>query len=161
VGRRFTRLTMIRSESALAMRRAKGVRCDQIEESLIAKANGFTKKIKKATASGKVVTVDEYFPPDVQAQKFYLQHNRPEVYREVREVKQLVGVEEGFLNFLQRLDDKARQERETGNLPQLIEQQVEDAQVIEDDTSYTIRGFQGKIWLFSAALWACVVALGN
>jgi hypothetical protein len=93
------------------MRRAKGVRCDQIEESLIAKANGFTKKIKKATASGKVVTVDEYFPPDVQAQKFYLQHNRPEVYREVREVKQLVGVEEGFLNFLQRLDDKARQER--------------------------------------------------
>jgi hypothetical protein len=75
------------------------------------------------------------------------------VYREVREVKQLVGVEEGFLNFLQRLDDKARQERETGNLPQLIEQQVEDAQVIEDDTSeYNQRFSRENLAVFCGSL---------
>jgi hypothetical protein len=120
-------------EFAAAIKRTKGIVCDQVEESMLMRANGFERKVQKATASGKKVTINEYFPPDVAAGKFYLQHRRPEVFREQREVNQKIGIEQGFLTFLQKLDDKAKLERETGQLPKLIEQQVEDAIVIEDD----------------------------
>jgi hypothetical protein len=56
----------------------------------------------------------------------------PEVYREQREIKSVHSVEEGFLSYLQRLDDKAKLERETGQLPQLLEHQVEDAIVVDE-----------------------------
>ena len=53
---------------------------------------------------------------------------------EQREVKQLVGVEEGFLKFLQRLDDKAKVERETGDVPILLEHQpIVDVEPDEDE----------------------------
>jgi hypothetical protein len=104
-----------------------------VEASLFKRANGFEHEVEKATASGKKVKIKEYFPPDVGGLRLWLQNRMPEVYREVKEIKSTMGVEEGFLRFLQRLDDKAKMERETGQLPKLIEQQVEDAVVIKDD----------------------------
>jgi hypothetical protein len=105
------------------MKRSHEQACDQLEQTLHMRANGFERTVEKATASGKVVTVKEYFPPDVGAGKFLLQHRRPEVFREQREVKTLLGVEQGFLTFLQQLDDKAKLERETGDIPPLLESQ--------------------------------------
>ena len=66
----------------------------------------------------------EYPPTETAAGKFLLQHRRPEVFREQREVKQMIGVEQGFLTFLQALDDKAKRERESCDLPPLLEHQV-------------------------------------
>jgi len=93
----------------------------QVEASLLMKANGFERKVQKATASGKVVTVTEYFPPSDGAIQFYLRNRRPQEYREQRDVNVKHGVEQGFLSFLQQLDDKARAEREAGQLPPLLE----------------------------------------
>ena len=107
-----------------AMQRSKELVCDRLEATMVMRANGFERKVEKATASGRKVVINEYFPPETSAGKFLLQHRRPEVFREQREVKQLVGIEQGFLTFLQQLDDKAKLERETGNLPQLLEHQV-------------------------------------
>jgi hypothetical protein len=95
-----------------------------VEASLFKRAYGFEHEVEKATASGKKVKIKEYFPPDVGALRLWLQNRMPEVYREVKEIKSTMGVEEGFLRFLQRLDDKAKMERETGQLPKLIEQQA-------------------------------------
>ena len=50
-------------EFAVALKRSKEVHDDMIEATLIMKANGYERKVQKATASGKVVTVNEYFPP--------------------------------------------------------------------------------------------------
>jgi transposase-like protein len=114
-------------ELAQALQRSKELIDAQVEASLLMKANGFERKVQKATASGKVVTVTEYFPPSDGAIQFYLRNRKPEQYREQRDVNVKHGVEQGFLSFLERLDAKAKREREAGELPPLLE-----AQVIED-----------------------------
>jgi transcription initiation factor TFIIIB Brf1 subunit/transcription initiation factor TFIIB len=119
-------------EFAAALKRNKELANAIVEASLFKRANGFEHEVEKATASGKKVTIKEYFPPDVAAQRLWLQNRMPEVYREQREIKSVHSVEEGFLSYLQRLDDKAKLERETGQLPQLLEHQVEDAIVVDE-----------------------------
>jgi hypothetical protein len=108
-------------EFALALQRSKEQYDEQVEATLLMKAQGFERKVQKATASGKVVTVTEYFPPSDSAIQFWLKNRKPEQYREQRDVNVKHGVEQGFLAFLARLDDKARQEREGGQLPPLLE----------------------------------------
>lgn len=121
-------------EFALALKRSKELIDEQVEASLIMKANGYERKVQKATASGRVVTVTEYFPPDVSAQKFWLERRKPELYREQKDVNVKHGVEEGFLRFLERMDAKAKVERETGDLPPLLEHQpIVEAEIIEDE----------------------------
>jgi hypothetical protein len=106
---------------AAALVRSKDQIDDMVEATLLMKAQGFERKVQKATASGKVVTVTEYFQPSDSAIQFWLKNRRPEQYREQRDVNVKHGVEQGFLSFLSRLDDKARQEREGGQLPPLLE----------------------------------------
>lgn len=118
---------------AKALERSKELIDAQVEASLLMKANGFERKVQKATASGKVVTVTEYFPPSDGAIQFYLRNRKPEQYREQRDVNVKHGVEQGFLTFLQQLDDKAKREREAGELPPLLEARViEDIEPIEE-----------------------------
>ncbi|MDQ3706389.1 MAG: hypothetical protein M3437_14465 [Chloroflexota bacterium] len=54
--------------------------CDRLEATMVMRANGFERKIEKATASGRKVVINEYFPPETAAGKFLLQHRRPEVF---------------------------------------------------------------------------------
>jgi transposase-like protein len=106
----------------------------QVEATLLMKAQGYERKVQKATASGKVVTVTEYFQPSDSAIQFWLRHQRADVYREQRDVNVKHGVEQGFLSFLAALDAKAKAEREAGVLPPLLEAQViEDAAIIDDE----------------------------
>src|SRR5680860_97932 len=60
-------------ELAVALQRSKELHDAQIEATLIMRANGFERKVQKATASGRVVTVTEYFPPSDTAIKFWLE----------------------------------------------------------------------------------------
>ena len=92
-----------------------------MEASLFKRANGFEHEVEKATASGKKVKIKEYVPPDVGALRLWLQNRMPEVYREKVEQKRLLSADEGFLKFLERLDAKAKFEREQGLLPKLID----------------------------------------
>jgi hypothetical protein len=120
-------------ELAQALQRSKELIDAQVEASLLMKANGFERKVQKATASGKVVTVTEYFPPSDGAIQFYLRNRKPEQFREQRDVNVKHGVEQGFLSFLERLDAKAKTEREAGDLPPLLEAAtVIEAEIIED-----------------------------
>jgi hypothetical protein len=79
------------------------------------------------------VKIKEFFPPDVSAQRLWLQNRMPEVYREVKEIKNVQTFDQQFLRFLERLDAKAKLKRETGQLPKLIEDQAEDAIEIKDE----------------------------
>lgn len=67
-----------------AMKRSKELVCDRLEATMVMRANGFERKVEKATASGRKVVINEYFPPETAAGKFLLQHRRPEVFRERR-----------------------------------------------------------------------------
>ena len=53
------------------------------------------RSVQKATASGKVVTVKEYFPPSDSAIQFWLRHQKPEPYREQKDVNVKHNVEHG------------------------------------------------------------------
>jgi hypothetical protein len=117
-------------EFAQALVRSREQVNAQVEATLLMKANGYERKVQKATASGKVVTVTEYFPPSDSAIQFWLRHQKPEPYREQKDVNVKHGVEQGFLSFLAALDAKAKAEREAGVLPPLLE-----SVVIEDDIS--------------------------
>ena len=108
-------------EFAAALKRTKGQVNAIVEASLFKRANGFEHEVEKATASGKKVKIKEYFPPDVAAQRLWLQNRMPEVYREVKEIKSVQSVDQAFLRFLERMDAKAKLERESGNLPALLE----------------------------------------
>ena len=113
-----------------ALQRSKDQIDALVEATLIMKATGYERKVQKATASGKVVSVTEYFPPSDSAIQFWLRNRKSGLYREQRDVNVKHGVEEGFLRFLERMDAKAKLERETGQLPPLLEHK--DAVVVED-----------------------------
>src|SRR5262249_18499868 len=116
-------------EFALALKRSKVVIDEKVKESLLQRATGFDRKVEKATASGKVVTVVEYFPPDVRAQQLWLQARDPE-FRPVTERKHTLTADDAFLRFLEHCEARGKAEQ-----AKLIEHQVEDAVVIEDDPS--------------------------
>ena len=101
-------------EFALALTRSKEQSNAIVEASLFRRANGFEREAEKATASGKKVT--EYFPPDVAAQRLWLQNRMPEVYREKVEQKHTLSADDAFLRFLEHLDDQGRAEREQKQL---------------------------------------------
>jgi hypothetical protein len=99
-----------------------------VEASLFKRANGFEREVDKATASGKKVTLKEYFPPDVAAQRLWLQNRMPEVYREKVEQKHTLSADDAFLRFLEHCESQGKAEQ-----LQLVDRAaVEDAQVVED-----------------------------
>jgi len=103
-------------EFALALTRSKEQSNAIVEASLFRRANGFEREAEKATASGKKVTIKEYFPPDVAAQRLWLQNRMPEVYREKVEQKHTLSADDAFLRFVEHLDDQGRAEREQKQL---------------------------------------------
>ena len=103
-------------EFALALTRSKEQANAIVEASLFKRANGFEREVDKATASGKKVTIKEYFPPDVAAQRLWLQNRMPEVYREKVEQKHTLSSDDAFLKFLEHLDDQGRAKREQKQL---------------------------------------------
>src|SRR5262249_19936661 len=100
---------------ALALKRSKVVIDEKVKGSLLQRATGFERKVQKATASGKVVTVVEYFPPDVRAQQLWLQARDPE-FKPVQKHKHTLSADDAFLRFLEHLDDQGRAEREQKQL---------------------------------------------
>jgi hypothetical protein len=114
-------------EFALALQRSKGIVDAEVKDSLLKRAKGFTRKVQKATASGKVVTIEEYYPPDVRAQQLWLQARDAE-FKPVQEHKHTLTADDAFLRFLEHCEAQGKAEQ-----AKLIEHQVEDAVVIEND----------------------------
>ena len=53
------------------------------------------------TSQGHSLKIREYFPPDVAAQRLWLQNRMPEVYREKIEQKRVLSADNAFLKFLE------------------------------------------------------------
>lgn len=83
---------------ALAMTRSKELVNEQVENAIIKRALGFQNG-------------EDYFPPDVAAGKFWLQHRMPEVYRERSEHNVNVNINEGFLKLLEDVEKRGKVER--------------------------------------------------
>lgn len=85
-------------EFAVAMERSKELVNEQVENAIIQRALGFSKG-------------EEYYPPDVAAGKFWLQHRMPDVYRERSEHNFNVNINEGFLKLLEDVEKRGKAER--------------------------------------------------
>jgi hypothetical protein len=88
-----------------ALRRTKDEANAIVEASLYKRPNGFHYETERVT-HGR-----EYALPDVGAQRLWLQNRMPEVYREQKEVKHALGMDEAFLLFLDKMDARAKLER--------------------------------------------------
>jgi hypothetical protein len=97
-------------EFAEALRRTKNEANAIVEASLYKRANGFHYETERVTHGRKVV-VREYALPDVGAQRLWLQSRMPEIYREQKQVKHQLSMDDAFLRFLDHLDEKAKLER--------------------------------------------------
>jgi hypothetical protein len=82
-----------------------------VENSLFKRANGFYYETEKVFHTGRRMNVTEYALPDVGAQRLSLQNRMPEVYREQKDVKHQLSMDEAFLRFLDQMDEQAKLER--------------------------------------------------
>jgi hypothetical protein len=77
-----------------------------VARTLFKKATGYYKRTEKATASGQVVTVKEYFPPDTGSAIFWLKNRKPETWRDKQQHDHMhtLTLSEEFENFVRALD---------------------------------------------------------
>lgn len=65
-----------------AIQLSKDAHDNRVERSLYQKAVGYDRVIQKATPSGQVVTVKEFFPPDTASAIFWLKNRRSQKWRD-------------------------------------------------------------------------------
>jgi hypothetical protein len=68
-----------------AIQLSKDAHDNRVERSLYQKAIGYDRTVEKATASGAVVTVKEFFPPDTASAIFWLKNRRSKKWRDRHE----------------------------------------------------------------------------
>ena len=95
-------------EFSAALERSKGLVNDMVEQTLIMKAQGFERKVEKATASGKSVMINEYFPPDFSSIKLWLQNRMPDVYRDRTEKNITHNISDGLRAALEDMSERSR-----------------------------------------------------
>lgn len=97
----------------LSLKEAKYKHDLDVENTLLGKAKGFTKLIQK-TARTKdgidVVDIEEYYPPDVTAQIFWLKNRMPDRWRE----NSNIGPSDIQINLAYKSDDDSNEEEEQG-----------------------------------------------
>lgn len=69
-------------EFGQAIQSAKENADDRVEASLYQKAMGYERSVERATASGNVVTVKEWFPPDTASAIFWLKNRRSQKWKD-------------------------------------------------------------------------------
>lgn len=65
-----------------AIQVSKDAHDNRVERSLYQKAIGYDRTVQKATASGQVVTVKEFFPPDTASAIFWLKNRRSQKWKD-------------------------------------------------------------------------------
>jgi hypothetical protein len=116
-------------EFASALRAGKAETDDLVERATVAHITGYHVDTEKATRNGKVI-VREWVKGDANSGMKWLAARRPEVYREQRQVKHQLTMDEAFLQFLDQMDEQAKLEKARN--ARLIEHKldVEDALLV-------------------------------
>lgn len=89
-----------------AIQLSKDAHDNRVERSLYQKAVGYERMVQKATASGQVVDLKEYFPPDTGSAIFWLKNRRSQKWRDRQENVNLnvtiAGEFEGLMRQIHR-----------------------------------------------------------
>jgi hypothetical protein len=102
------KLTHVEFASALCAGKAETD--DLVERATVAHITGYHVDTEKATRNGKVIA-REWVKGDANAGMKWLAARRPEVYREQRQVKHELDMDQAFLRFLDQMDEQAKLEK--------------------------------------------------
>jgi hypothetical protein len=122
-------------EFSQSLRAGKAETDDLIERATVAHITGYYVTTERRTRNGKV-TVREWVKGDPHAGLKWLAARRPEIYRQQKDVKHQLGMDDAFLRFLDQMEERAKLERAEGaklieHKPSDVKSDVRKAEVIE------------------------------
>jgi hypothetical protein len=120
-------------EFAEALKVGKAEIDDLIERATVAHIAGYYVTVDEMDRFGKVKQMRKWIPGNAHAGIKWLSCRRPEVYREQKEKKHILSMDDAFLRFLELMEEEAKRERELNapRSPRLINyEQVVDAEVV-------------------------------
>jgi hypothetical protein len=119
-------------EFAEALKLGKAETDDLVERSAVAHMVGYYVTVDEMDRFGNVKQLRKWIPGNAHAAMKWLSCRRPEVYREQKEKKHILSMDDAFLRFLEQMEEDAKREKEL-NAPgsaRLINcEQVVDAEI--------------------------------
>jgi hypothetical protein len=98
-------------EFAEALRVGKAETDDLVERATVAGINGYYVEVDEMDRFGNVKPMRKWVAGNPHAGMKWLAARRPEVYREHKEVKHALSMDEAFLHFLDKMDEEAKLEK--------------------------------------------------
>lgn len=114
---------------AEALKVGKAETDDLVERATVAHIQGYYVLVDEMDRFGNVKKLRKWIPGNAHAGIKWLNCRRPEVYREQKEKKHILSMDDAFLRFLDQMDEKAKREREL-NAPR-GQQLIDDKQIVE------------------------------
>src|SRR5215813_13325974 len=139
-------------EFAEALKVGKAETDDIVERATVAHIAGYYVTVDEMDRFGNVKHLRKWIPGNAHAGIKWLSCRRPEVYREQKEKKHILSMDDAFLRFLELMEEEAKRERELSaprsarliNYEQVVEAEVVPSQ--QDETLHvTARNAGGAV----------------
>ena len=101
-----------------ALRVGKAETDDLVERGTVAGINGYYVTVDEMDRFGNVKQMRKWVAGNPHAGMKWLAARRPEVYREQKEVKHALSMDDAFLQFLDKMDERAKLEKQR-NAPRM------------------------------------------
>ena len=122
-------------EFAEALKVGKAETDDLVERATVAGISGYYVIVDEMDRFGNVKQLRKWIPGNPHAGMKWLAARRPEQYRERKEDKRILSMDEAFLKFLEQIDEEQKREKALNAPRQVIElkAETEAVEVKQDD----------------------------
>jgi hypothetical protein len=114
-------------EFAEALKVGKAETDDLIERATVAHIAGYYVTVDEMDRFGNVKQMQKWIPGNPHAGMKWLAARRPEQYRERKEDKQVLSMDDAFLRFLEQMDEELKREKALLAPRRVIELKAENA----------------------------------
>jgi hypothetical protein len=121
-------------EFAEALKVGKAETDDLVERATVAGISGYYVTVDEMDRFGNVKQLRKWIPGNPHAGMKWLAARRPEQYRERKEDKRILSMDEAFLKFLEQIDEEQKREKALNAPRQVIELKAEtviEAEAVE------------------------------
>jgi len=98
-------------EFSQALRAGKAETDDLVERATVAHITGYYVEVEELDRTGRVHKVRKWIPGNAHAGMKWLSSRRPAVYRNQKDVKHTLSMDDAFLRFLDQMDEQAKLDR--------------------------------------------------
>jgi hypothetical protein len=99
-------------EFAEALKVGKAETDDLVERGTVAGISGYYVVVDEMDRFGNVKQIRKWIPGNPHAGMKWLSCRRPEVYRQQKESKHILSMDDAFLRFLDQMDEEAKREKQ-------------------------------------------------